>query len=200
MVPPRAVAGASGARWAPGQRRERLVFGRDERIGHVPVLNAWMRCVCASIHDERLSVHGHDAASRRCHRIVTNRGTVSTMIELRDVSKRYGDVEILHPTTLSLDHGVPMNQIGASGAAAGSYLATRAAAARSPVTLRAVANVSGTTSSAIRMPMPSTGNPISENRGASMMNPPRGTPGAAAVRKMEANATTAISRGPIGML
>ena len=47
---------------ARGQRRKRLVFGGGERIGHVLVLSAWMRCVCASIHDERLSVHGHDAA------------------------------------------------------------------------------------------------------------------------------------------
>jgi len=28
------------------------------------------------------------------------------MIELRDVSKRYGEVEVLHPTTVSLDRGV----------------------------------------------------------------------------------------------
>ena len=48
---------------ARGQRRKRVVFGRGERIGHVLVLSAWMWCVCASIHDERLCVHGHDTAS-----------------------------------------------------------------------------------------------------------------------------------------
>src|SRR5437867_8268298 len=43
------------------------------------------------------------------------------MIELRDVSKRYGDVEVLHPTTLSLDRGVSV-LLGPSGSGKSTIL------------------------------------------------------------------------------
>ena len=58
-----------------------------------------------------------------------------------------------------------------------SARATSTVAARSPVTLSTVANVSGNASTAMRIPIPSTGSPIAVNSGASMMNAPRGTPG-----------------------
>jgi deoxyribodipyrimidine photo-lyase len=99
------------------------------------------------------------------------------------------------------------NDIGADAApetrernqpSTGSNRATIAAAPRSPVTLRTVANMSGTTSSAIRMPIPSIGRPRAENSGASMMKPPRGTPGPIAERKIEAAATIRSPRAPIG--
>jgi len=43
------------------------------------------------------------------------------MIELRNVSKRYGDVEVLHPTTLSLDGGVSV-LLGPSGSGKSTIL------------------------------------------------------------------------------
>ena len=61
----------------------------------------------------------------------------------------------------------------------------------SPVTLSTVANVSGIASTAIRMPIPSAGRPIARKSGVSMMNAPRGTPGAANARNTAANATVA---------
>src|SRR4051812_31797148 len=44
-------------------------------------------------------------------------------------------------------------------------------AAKWPVALSALANVSGIASTAMRIPMPSTGKPIDTKSGASMMNP-----------------------------
>jgi osmoprotectant transport system ATP-binding protein len=43
------------------------------------------------------------------------------VIELRDVSKRYGRVEVLHPTTLSLDRGVSV-LLGTSGSGKSTIL------------------------------------------------------------------------------
>ena len=43
------------------------------------------------------------------------------MIELHDVSKRYGDVEVLHPTTLTLDRGISV-LLGPSGSGKSTIL------------------------------------------------------------------------------
>jgi hypothetical protein len=56
--------------------------------------------------------------------------------------------------------------------------ATSAAAAKFPVVLSTVANVSGMASTAMSMPMPSAGSPIARKSGVSRMNAPRGIPGA----------------------
>jgi hypothetical protein len=73
-----------------------------------------------------------------------------------------------------------------------------AVAARSPVTFSTVANVSGSASTAIKMPIPSAGRPIARKSGVNMMNAPRGIPGAANARKHAANAIFASSLAPSG--
>src|SRR5687767_8860122 len=69
-----------------------------------------------------------------------------------------------------------------------AWCATIAVAARYPVELSTVAKMSGIASTAIRIPMPSTGRPMLRKSGASTRNPPRGTPGAANARMIDANA------------
>src|SRR5437867_1337134 len=72
-----------------------------------------------------------------------------------------------------------------------SLPATIAVAARLPVALSTLENVSGIASSAIRMPIPSAGSPIVRKSGVSMMNAPRGIPGATNVRNKAAKAISA---------
>src|SRR5205814_8865570 len=71
------------------------------------------------------------------------------------------------------------------------YRATSAAAARSPLALSTVANRSGIASTAMRIPIPSTGRPIARKSGASIRKAPRGTPGATNPRKIVAKAIVA---------
>src|ERR1700730_3613786 len=81
--------------------------------------------------------------------------------------------------------------VGAWSTRSSQLRATSAAATRWPVVFSTVAKTSGIASTAIRIPIPLAGRPMARKSGVSMMNAPRGIPGAAKARNTAAKAIVA---------